>query len=146
MKNTPSISKSERIKKQGFETADILLWELLKGNSRVNRHNPTEAEAIAWHLLRNGKTGHKIRRQHAIGGYIADFVCLNKGLVIEIDGGYHLFTKEQDESRTVVLNSLGFDVIRFNNDDVIRNRNGTFLTIKEKLDNQSDKKSNWYNK
>ncbi|WP_091147331.1 DUF559 domain-containing protein [Mucilaginibacter pineti] len=49
-------------------------------------------------------------------------------------------TKEQDELRTVVLNSLGFEVIRFTNGEVIRNPNGTFLTIKEKLDNQSNRK------
>jgi leucyl-tRNA synthetase len=137
---TPTLSKGEGAKRQGFETADITLWEALKENSKANRQNPTEAEAILWELFRNSNTGHKIRRQHAIDGYIADFVCLGKGLVIEVDGGYHDFTKEQDELRTFVLNSEGFDVIRFTNDEVIRNPQIVVQKVKEKLDNQSDRK------
>jgi leucyl-tRNA synthetase len=137
---TPTLSKGEGAKRQGFETADITLWEALKENSKANRQNPTEAEAILWELFRNSNTGHKIRRQHAIDGYIADFVCLGKGLVIEVDGGYHDFTKEQDELRTFVLNSEGFDVICFTNDEVIRNPQIVVQKVKEKLDNQPDRK------
>jgi very-short-patch-repair endonuclease len=101
---------------QGFETADIILWEVLKQYSKTSRQHPTEAENMMWQLLRNNKTGYKIRRQHAIDGYSADFVCLGKGFVIEVDGGYHLLTKEQDDLRTLVLNESGFDVLRFTND------------------------------
>ncbi|QEC78137.1 endonuclease domain-containing protein [Mucilaginibacter ginsenosidivorax] len=125
---------------QGFETSDLILWEILKENSKTNRRHPTEAENVMWQLLRNNKKGYKIRRQHAIDGYIADFVCLGKGLVIEVDGGYLLFTKEQDDLRTAVLNELGFDVIRFTNDQVLRYPQNVFLNIKEVLDKQPNRK------
>jgi len=125
----------------GYATADPKLWETLKINSRENRQNQTEAEELLWQNLRNSQTGHKIRRQHAIDGYIADFVCLKKGLVIEVDGGYHLETTEQDELRTQVLNEQGFDVIRFTNDEVISNIYQTIKTIKAKLDSQPERYS-----
>jgi tRNA pseudouridine55 synthase len=102
------------------ETADPLLYEQLKDFSRSNRHHATEAENILWQLLRNNSTGFKIRRQHAIDTYIADFVCLQKGLIIEVDGGHHHANKEADNERTEVLNQLGFKVIRFENADVLQ--------------------------
>jgi methylmalonyl-CoA mutase len=124
----------------GFQTADLMLWEILKTNSRVNRSNPTVAESLMWQMLRNNSTGYKIRRQHAIDGYITDFVCLGKGLVIEIDGGYHQFTKEQDELRTLVLNAKGFHVIRFTNEEVIRESEKVLQAIKTALGLQPDRK------
>ncbi|QHS57901.1 DUF559 domain-containing protein [Mucilaginibacter sp. 14171R-50] len=112
----------------------------MKENSKDNRQNPTEAEGLLWQLLRNNQIGYKIRRQHAIDGYIADFVCLPKGLVIEIDGGYHNITKDQDEVRTRVLNDEGFDVIRFTNEEVLQNTHNVIEKIKETLHNQPDRK------
>jgi LAO/AO transport system ATPase len=122
--------------KFGYETADMRFWDILKANSRLNRQNPTEAKAILWKLLRNNQTGYKIRRQHAIDGYIADFVCLPKGLVIEIDGAIHNFTKEEDDVRTLVLNREGFAVIRFTNDEVINNPERVIESIKAALEGQ----------
>jgi methylmalonyl-CoA mutase len=141
----PALSKgegSEKLggKRQGFETADLRIWEMLKGNAKDNRQNPTEAESLLWQLLRNSQTGYKIRRQHAIDGYIADFVCLPKGLVIEVDGGYHNATNEQDEVRTRVLNDEGFDVIHFTNDEVLKTPQHVIQAIKNKLDSQTDRK------
>lgn len=74
-----------------------------------------------WQVLRNYFCGYRFRRQHAIGGYIADFVCLPKKLVIEIDGGYHSEEVQiiKDGNRTVDLNRLGFEVIRFTNEEVM---------------------------
>ncbi|HWZ16606.1 MAG TPA: methylmalonyl-CoA mutase family protein [Mucilaginibacter sp.] len=137
---TPALSKGEGAKRLGYETADLLLWELLKENSRNNRHNPTDAENILWQHLRNNQTGFKIRRQHAIDGYIADFVCLPKGLVIEVDGGYHQFTKEQDEIRTSVLNNEGFEVLRFTNNEVINKTKNVVQSITKALINQPERK------
>ena len=136
----PTVSKGENVKRYGFETGASRIWETLKANSRENRKNQTEAENILWQTLRNNKTGYKIRRQHAIDGYIADFVCLIKGLAIEIDGGYHNFSKEEDEIRTTVLNQKGFDVIRFTNEEVIKNTHDVIGRIKEALDNQPERK------
>ncbi len=136
---TPALSKGEGAKSYGYETADPALWEILKSNSQANRQNSTEAERLLWQHLRNNQTGYKIRRQHAINGYIADFVCLGKGLVIEIDGDYHQFTKEQDDLRTGVLNSEGFKVIRFTNKEVLNNTERVINAIKDQLGSQPDR-------
>ena len=145
---TPALSKGEGvtgaqppgIRNFGYETADSKIWEILKANSRESRQNLTEAENIVWGLLRNNQIGYKIRRQHAINGYIADFVCLTKGLVIEIDGGYHEVTKEEDNIRTKVLNDEGFDVIRFSNNEVIDDSQKVLTAIKDMLDRQPERK------
>ena len=121
-----------------YQTADTKIWKTLKDNAVANRQNPTEAENTLWQLLRNNQTGHKIRRQHAIDGYIADFVCIPKALVIEVDGGYHQLTTEEDVVRTIVLNNEGFDVIRFTNEEVIKNPKKVIQAIKERLDKQPD--------
>jgi leucyl-tRNA synthetase/very-short-patch-repair endonuclease len=116
------------------ETADPVYYEQLKDFSRSNRNQPTEAENTLWQLLRNDQTGYKIRRQHAIGQFIADFVSLQKGLIIELDGNHHQLNKEADDARTEVLNHLGFEVIRFTNDEVLRNPHEISQKIKQKLD------------
>ena len=140
----PALSKGEGVatakpKKFGYETADSKIWAILKANAQSNRQNPTEAENILWQELRNNKTGYKIRRQHSIDGYIADFTCLSKGLIIEIDGRHHDITKEHDEIRTKVLNGEGFEVIRFTNEEVINNTQKVLTKIKEALDSQPDR-------
>ena len=115
------------------ETADPVYYDQLKDFSRDNRKQPTEAEDMLWQLLRNEQTGYKIRRQHAIGQFIADFVSLKKGLIIELDGHHHKLIKEADDARTEVLNHFGFEVIRFTNDEVLSNIQKVVLAIKEKL-------------
>jgi very-short-patch-repair endonuclease len=102
------------------------------------KDNPTEAEKVMWEYLRNKKTGYKIRRQHIIDDFITDFVCLSKNVVIEIDGKIHLKQKEYDELRTARLNELGYEVIRFTNEEVFANPELVALKIKEKLDSKSD--------
>ncbi|MFD2324443.1 endonuclease domain-containing protein [Mucilaginibacter galii] len=123
------------------ENADPLVYEPLKGNSRSNRHEPTEAENVLWQLLRRDATGFKIRRQHVIDNYIADFVCLQKGLVIEVDGGYHQHTKEADADRTEMLNHWGFKVIRFTNEEVIQKPQSVFETIRQEIQALPDRQS-----
>jgi leucyl-tRNA synthetase len=83
----------------------------------------TEAEDKLWQLLRNNQLGVKFRRQHPIDAYIADFISLQNRLIIEVDGGYHE-TEEQklyDENRTKILKEIGFDVVRFSNNEVLEN-------------------------
>ncbi|SHN09766.1 leucine--tRNA ligase [Mucilaginibacter sp. OK098] len=121
------------------EAADSALYEQLKDFSSDNRKNPTEAEDVLWQLLRNNQTGHKIRRQHAIDAYIADFVSLQKGLVIELDGHHHKLNKEADNIRTEALNHFGFTVIRFTNDEVLNNSQKVIEQIKDKLDSLADR-------
>jgi tRNA pseudouridine55 synthase len=123
------------------ENANPLPYEILKGNSRSNRHMPTEAENVLWQLLRRDTTGFKIRRQHVIDNYIADFVCLQKGLVIEVDGGYHQHTKEADDDRTEMLNHWGFSVIRITNDEVLRSPQQIFEKIKNEINSLPDRQN-----
>jgi leucyl-tRNA synthetase len=127
----PNPSPGER----GYETSEKNYWHLLKEFSKENRKNQTEAETIIWNKVRDSKLGHKVRRQHAIGVFIADFVCLDKRLVIEIDGDYHNQTKEYDQARTEFLNSEGFSVIRFTNTEVFNNLQSVISSIKTSLDN-----------
>jgi len=133
-------TSSSRLAGSYRETADPVYYEQLKDFSRDNRNQPTEAENILWQLLRNEQTGFKIRRQHAIGQYIADFVSLQKGLIIELDGHHHKLNKEADDARTEVLNHLGFDVIRFINDEVLSNPQKVANDIKQKLQVIPDRK------
>ncbi len=118
-----------------YQTANKELWAKLKNLSRDNRKTPTEAENILWQELRNKKTGFKIRRQHAIDVFIADFICIRKKVVIEVDGEYHNDPEQKayDEQRTFVLNELGFDVIRFFNNEVINNTANVVEQIKKYL-------------
>ena len=104
-----------------YMTADPALYEILKEYSREMRNNPTDAERAAWSVLSDNNLGYKFRRQHIIGDYIVDFVCLEKMFVIEIDGEYHNEWEQQinDEERTEWLNKRGFNVIRFTNAEVI---------------------------
>ena len=91
--------------------------------ARELRLRTTEAEQKLWSLLRNRQLkGKKFRRQHAIANYVADFYCNESKLVIELDGNFHTVeeTKEYDKSRTNLLNELGIIVLRFWNEEVIK--------------------------
>lgn len=90
-------------------------YSILKEFARENRHNQTEAEDYLWQFLRGKQLDVRFRRQHPIGNYIADFVCLRKNLIIEVDGEYHYHgdVPEDDEKRTRLLNEMGYSVIRF---------------------------------
>ncbi|KGO91432.1 hypothetical protein Q766_17780 [Flavobacterium subsaxonicum WB 4.1-42 = DSM 21790] len=105
-------------------------------HSKNNRKEPTKSEALVWNALRNKNLGLKFRRQHAIGIYIADFVCLEKRLIIEIDGGYHN-TKDQielDEARTLALEQKYlFKIVRFTNEEVTKDITAVCSKIKTVL-------------
>ena len=104
-----------------FQTANPDRYALLKSFARENRNNQTDAEKCLWQQLRSGALGVKFKRQHIIYDFIADFVCLEKMLIIEVDGAYH-FTNAQMESdayRTEELEQFGFRVLRFTNEEVI---------------------------
>jgi 5-methyltetrahydrofolate--homocysteine methyltransferase len=110
--------------KYDWMTADPIVYELLKEFANKNRKNPTQAEIVIWKLLRNRKLEkYKFRRQHIIGKYITDFVCVPDKLIIEIDGLIHQVpeNKEADEIRTRWLEDIGFKIIRFTNDQVLNN-------------------------
>lgn len=98
-------------------------WRKLKGRAREMRREPTPAEAALWKLLRNrGVCGARFRRQHSIAGFIADFVCVEQMLVIEVDGDVHEQADQQayDRERQAALEARGFRVLRFSNAEVIQ--------------------------
>ncbi len=103
-----------------FKTANPLNYNLLKNNAKELRKGATEAEQLLWNILRNNGLDAKFRRQHVIGDYIVDFVNLEKGLIVEIDGGYHENPEqiELDKQRTDWLQAHGYNVIRFTNNEV----------------------------
>jgi very-short-patch-repair endonuclease len=100
------------------------------------RHNETEAEQIIWSCLRTKKlNGVKFRRQQPIENYIVDFVSFERKLVIELDGGQHNVeeNKISDDARTNWLESRGYRVLRFWNNDVTSNLDGVIARIRESL-------------
>ena len=136
---TPTISNGEGLR-QNYETANKVTWPNIKENARRNRKDQTPSEEALWQEIRANQLGHKIRRQHVIGTFIADFVCIEKRLVIEVDGEYHKYNKEEDELRTNELESYGFEVKRFQNEEVLENSKNVANKIKEILDNKPSAK------
>ena len=96
------------------------------------RHDQTDAEALLWWSLRNKDLGTRFRRQHPIGRFIVDFVCLEHRLVVEADGSQH--GGPNDEERDAFLRSVGFTVMRFWSWDVISDLDGVVGEIAEALD------------
>jgi very-short-patch-repair endonuclease len=97
-------------------------WEKLKPLARHMRHTPARAEDVLWQRIRNRQIGGvKFRRQHAIEGFVVDFVCIERRLIIEVDGDIHEEPDQQayDQQRQAVLESRGFRVLRFTNEEVL---------------------------
>ena len=102
--------------------------------ARALRKNPTEAERALWRHLRSRQLDeHKFRRQQPLGLYIADFVCLEKRLIIEIDGGQHVGQVASDAERTAWLEVQGFRVLRFWNHDVLKDAEAVVDVIRRAL-------------
>jgi very-short-patch-repair endonuclease len=99
------------------------------------RNHSTSEEILLWQQLKNSQFGFKFRRQHSIGGYIADFYCPSKKLVIEIDGPQHLTkeNREYDEVRTKYFQGLDIKVIRFTNLEVVTETQKVVKKIKTEL-------------
>ncbi len=105
--------------------------------ARELRKNMTSQEQKLWKILKNKSFyGYRFRRQYPIGSYIVDFICREKKLVIEIDGGQHNQNDdiEYDKKRTIYLNSLGYKVIRFWNNDIDKNIVGVYEELKRFFD------------
>ena len=95
--------------------------------------NQTDAETVLWNRVRNRQIdGHKFARQVPIASYICDFVCRERRLVVEVDGGQHS-ESASDEIRDRRLNEDGYRVLRFWNNDVLGNLEGVIMTIQTEL-------------
>lgn len=126
-----------------YETSTTGTYHLMKEFAQRNRSNPTEAESTLWNMLRGKRLKVRFRRQHPIGNYIADFVCLKARLIIEVDGEYHFRgdMPENDQERTDILNSMGYVVMRFLNEEIISDAERVVLTIKNKLEEMKELES-----
>jgi very-short-patch-repair endonuclease len=105
--------------------------------SRKLRKEQTEAERMLWAKLKGYQlAGLKFRRQEPIGTYIVDFVCFEKKIVIEVDGGQHgtESIRQKDAERTLWLEGEGFRILRFWNNDVLTNMEGVLEIIKRAVD------------
>ena len=96
------------------------------------RHERTAAEDKFWQAVRNRRVdGFKFRFQHSIGPYVADFVCIEAMLIVEVDGGQH--SAAVDRKRTAYLKAKGFEVRRFWNNDVLTNLEGVVAVVRSAL-------------
>ncbi|MEJ1336401.1 MAG: DUF559 domain-containing protein [Candidatus Sedimenticola sp. (ex Thyasira tokunagai)] len=105
----------------------------LINNARELRHNQTDAEMLLWSKLRKRQlNGCKFRRQFPVHPYIVDFACLSERLIIELDGGQHAEQKAYDEKRTAYLESKGFRLLRYWNNEVL----GQLQEVVDDIQNQ----------
>ena len=115
----------ERVRVSGADMGD---WAF--EHRRELRRRATKPEQLLWWALRKRRQdGLKFRRQHSIGPFIVDFVCLEKKLVVELEGDYHDYFVEKDERRQRYLEAQGFRVIRFLNEEVLDDLEAVALAI-----------------
>ena len=100
-----------------------------RSRARSMRGAPTDAELRLWRLLRDRRlNGIKFRRQVPVGPYIVDFLCVGAKLIVEADGSQHAESL-RDKARDAYLESQGWKVLRFWNNEVLQNREGVLETI-----------------
>ena len=104
-----------------------------KNERRYLRRSMTEAEKILWTKIRKKQLGFTFRRQYSIGPYIVDFYCPKKRLIIELDGNQHKILKEYDLYRTNYFNILDIKVIRFWNNNVLKDIENVVKKISDSL-------------
>src|SRR5512138_1858547 len=100
------------------------------------RKESTLAEQKLWSWIRNDQLGVTFRRQHAIGNYIPDFCCPKARLIIELDGSQHLEQEEYDQERTEYLESKGYRVLRFWNNDVMNDIESVIRAIIQAMESE----------
>jgi very-short-patch-repair endonuclease len=100
------------------------------GHAKHLHRNMTPAEVKLWARLRAHQlNGVHFRNQHAIGKYVVDFCAPRRKLIIELDGSQHLEQQEYDFERTTFLESKGYQVLRFWNNDVMNDTEGVLLAV-----------------
>jgi very-short-patch-repair endonuclease len=123
---TPPAAQVEKLKKHPVDGA--------RARARTLRQNMTEAERRIWQILRSHQMkGYKFRRQVPIGRYVADFVCHEARLIIEIDGGQHDRSSLREAERSGFLQDEGYRVLRFWNNEILANLDGVHETIADEL-------------
>ena len=102
---------------------------LMTRTARALRSQMTFPESLLWSKLRSAQLGARFRRQHPIGGYVADFYCASAKLVVEIDGRSHDQTADADQARQADLERQGLRVIRYTNDEVLTSLDAVIADI-----------------
>lgn len=117
-----------------WQTSSPDRYDILKGFARENRKEMTDAEQWLWEHLRTIPE-FRFRRQHPIGDYIVDFVCLRLNLIIEVDGAYHNEPQQQEEDaiRSEYLREQGFIILRFKNEEVLYDTETVIQTINKEI-------------
>jgi very-short-patch-repair endonuclease len=104
--------------------------------ARTLRKQMTDAERLLWRHLRNRELGGwKFRRQYPVGSFIVDFICVEKNVVIEVDGGQHAENEALDLQRSAYLNKMGYRVLRFWNNEVLQETEAVLEAIFANLAN-----------
>jgi very-short-patch-repair endonuclease len=122
----------EREGEYGYQSADPFYYRQLKEFAAQHRAQPTHAETILWQAIKGKQLGnYKFRRQHIVDKYIADFICLDKRLIIEVDGLIHQLPEniEDDQTRTQILEGKGFTVVRFTNEEILNQKEKVLQSI-----------------
>lgn len=116
-----------------YKTTNPDRYEAIREFARSNRNYPTDAEYVLWKCLKRKQLGVKFRRQHAVLDFIADFICLDRKLIIEVDGEYHFTDKQtaEDAIRTERLETMGFTIVRFTNEEVLLHTDYVIDSIKQ---------------
>jgi very-short-patch-repair endonuclease len=128
-KESPLSREPERAKESSLSR----LRERARVRARALRSTQTDAEALVWSRLRNRQMlGLKFRRQHPIGPYFGDFVCIEAGLVLELDGGQHMetLTADHDKRREQLMAEMGFKTLRFWDNEVLKEIDGVLEVIR----------------
>jgi very-short-patch-repair endonuclease len=108
-------------------------WKRLKSAARAMRKCPTAAEEALWEALRGGRLGARFRRQHAIGRFVVDFVCVTANLIVEVDGTIHDNQRQEDAYRDREMESRGYRVTRFTNEEVLHDLTAVLGKVKSAM-------------
>ena len=121
--------------KHTYQTAERALWSKLKPAARKMRGEPTRAEDRLWRHLRRKGVGAAFRRQHQVGRFIVDFMCLSARLAVEVDGPVHdeADQRSRDVARNAALAAAGFTVLRYTNDQVLEDLDAVVADIQRHL-------------
>ena len=110
----------------------------MKSRARALRRNMTDAERLLWRSIRDRQMGGwKFRRQHPIRPFIVDFVCVERKLIIEVDGGQHANKVQEDASRSGYLRNKGYRLLRFWNNQVLKETEAVLDMILAALDDDA---------
>ncbi|MFA5929208.1 MAG: endonuclease domain-containing protein [Candidatus Margulisiibacteriota bacterium] len=121
------------MKPKVLNSAKKAIYSQLKQLASEMRRKPTKAEFILWEQLRGKQLGVKFRRQHTIDKFIVDYYCVERNLVIEVDGCIHQEQEDKDKNRELVLIELGCSILRFSNEEIFLDMKNVLNRIRKIL-------------